>query len=64
MPRTCTICAHDHCTEINHALVNGEPYRTIAEEWRSIGVVLLDALPSFPEARVAAAAAFAGPVVS
>lgn len=30
MPRTCTICAHADCDEIDRALVAGEPFRRIA----------------------------------
>ncbi len=30
MPRTCTICRHTGCAEIDRALVRRDPYRTIA----------------------------------
>lgn len=33
MPRTCTICTHPEREAINQALVNGEPYRVIAQRY-------------------------------
>lgn len=33
MPRTCTICAHNDRSEIDAALLNGEPYRRIAQRY-------------------------------
>jgi hypothetical protein len=33
MPRVCTICTHPEREAINQALVNGEPYRVIAQRY-------------------------------
>src|SRR5579864_4085383 len=33
MPRTCTICRHERCQEIDRALVAGESYRHIAARY-------------------------------
>lgn len=33
MPRTCTICTHPNRAEIDAALLEGEPLRTIAARW-------------------------------
>jgi AraC-like DNA-binding protein len=33
MPRTCTICSHSKCAEIDRALVDGATYRTIADRF-------------------------------
>jgi hypothetical protein len=33
MPRTCTVCTHDLCHEINVALIHREPYRHIAKRF-------------------------------
>lgn len=34
MPRTCTVCRHDHRQEINRALITGQPLRHIAAQFR------------------------------
>ncbi len=33
MPRVCTICAHEKRAEIDAALLDGEPYRVIAQRY-------------------------------
>ena len=33
MPRTCTICTHESAPEIDRALLDGEPYRSIAKRY-------------------------------
>ncbi len=33
MPRTCTVCRHQARTEVDRALVQGEPHRRIAKRW-------------------------------
>lgn len=34
MVRTCTVCAHKDVDEINKRLISGEPYRSIAKQFR------------------------------
>jgi hypothetical protein len=33
MPRTCLVCNHEKCSEIDESLVNGESYRSIAKRF-------------------------------
>lgn len=33
MPRSCTVCGHDARSEIDRALVGGQPYRAIAQRF-------------------------------
>jgi hypothetical protein len=40
MPRTCTICTHAEREAINQALVNGEPFRYIAERFGTSATAL------------------------
>jgi hypothetical protein len=36
MPRRCTVCAHHEREAIDHALVAGEPYRSVANRYESL----------------------------
>ncbi len=41
MPRTCTICQHDARAAIDQALIAGEPVRTIASRYVTLGRMAL-----------------------
>jgi uncharacterized protein YerC len=40
MPRTCTVCPHPERTEIDRALLAGEPYRNIAKRYGTSSTAL------------------------